>query len=87
MFDKFEKAQYLLKLDLKIGFHQIRIWPDDIEKTASSCKYGQFACVFMSMGLFNATAAFQRLMNCIYRIANEISNCPQFIHSLERNSF
>lgn len=40
MFDSLGKASYYSKLDLKSSFHQIRIYPEDIEKTAFNSKYG-----------------------------------------------
>lgn len=53
-------------MDLKAGFHQIRISPADIEKTAFKTKYGHFEFLVMPMGLRNAPATFQALMNSIY---------------------
>ncbi len=42
MFDMLGEALFFSKLDLKPGFHQIRVRPEDIEKTAFNTKYGQF---------------------------------------------
>lgn len=42
MFDRLGEAQLLPKLDLKTGFHQIRVRQEDIEKTELNTKYGQF---------------------------------------------
>lgn len=51
MFDRLGSARYFLVMDLKTGFHQIRIYPADVEKTEFTTKYGQFEYRVMAMGL------------------------------------
>jgi Reverse transcriptase (RNA-dependent DNA polymerase) len=63
MFDRFGGARVFSKLDLMTGFHQIRLKPEDVEKTGFNTKYGQFEYFGMPMGLCNAPATFQTLMN------------------------
>lgn len=69
MFDRLGQAVFFSKLDLKTGFHQIRICPADIEKTAFKTKHGHFEFLVMPMGPRNTPATFQALMNSI------IQNC------------
>lgn len=47
MLDRVGEVKYFSKLDLKVGFHQIRIKQEDIEKTAFNTKYGQFQYLVM----------------------------------------
>lgn len=67
MLDRLGKARFLYKLDLETGFHQIRLHPSYIEKTVFNSKYGQIEYLVMPMGLFNAPASFQSLMNRVYQ--------------------
>lgn len=67
MLDRLGQAQYFSKLDLKAGFLQIRIAPEYIEKTTFKTKYGHSEFLVMPMGLRNAPATFQALLNSIFR--------------------
>ncbi len=53
-------------MDLKTGFHQIRVREKDVEKTAFNTKYGQFEYLVMPMSLCNAPATFYSMMNLIF---------------------
>ncbi|MEM7375746.1 MAG: reverse transcriptase family protein [Bacteroidota bacterium] len=66
MFDRIGGARVFSKMDLKTGFHQIRVKPRDIEKTAFNTKYGQFEYLVMPMGLCNSPAPFETLTNSIF---------------------
>lgn len=66
IFDCLGKARFFSKLDLKTGFHQIRLHPSDIEKTAFNSTYGQFEYLVMPMGLYNDPATVQSLINRIF---------------------
>lgn len=56
-------TQLFSKIDLKTGFHQIHVKPEDIRKTALSTKYGRYEFFVLRMGLFNDPATFLALMN------------------------
>jgi hypothetical protein len=59
--------QVVSKLDLSDGFHQIRIHPDDVHKTAFVPQYGAFEYLVMPFGLANAPAQFTLLMNSVLK--------------------
>ena len=56
-------ASNFSKLDLHSGFHQIRVHPDHVEPTAFRTKYGTFAYLVMPLGLCNASATFEKIMD------------------------
>lgn len=66
LFDQLKGASVFSKINLRSGFHQLKIRESDVPKTAFKTRYEHYEFLVMAVGLTNARSAFMDLMNRLF---------------------
>ena len=67
LFDKLQEATYFPKIDLRSGYHKLRVRSEDVRKMAFRSMYVYYEFLVISFGLTNAPAVFMDLMNRVFQ--------------------
>ena len=68
LFDQLKDLSYFLKINLRLGYHQLWIKEEDIAKMIFRSRYGHYEFLVMPFGLTNMLTTFMDLMNCIFHL-------------------
>ena len=68
MFDQLQRASVFSKIDLRFGYHQLKIKELDVPKITFRTRYGHYEFLMMPFGLMNAPAVLMDLMNRVFHL-------------------